>query len=184
MWMFKICCFGKLTPVMVCSAGGTSFVIWEVRTNVGRRNSDSYQIYLWASELRSGIRCTHEISHTRLNINYSRQLLKCFLKLSGKINDMYGLDRRGDFCQGNKLDMKSVYLLGKVSKSTLQCHQMSPAFPGRPFRHIKSGAKSASSTFFPSTHLHSTSRLDFEKHCYQGKMSSYFFLQISKRFHN
>ena len=46
MWMYKICCFGKLTPVMVCSAGGTSFVIWEVRTNVGRRNSDSYQIYL------------------------------------------------------------------------------------------------------------------------------------------
>ena len=160
---------------MVCSAGGTSFVIWEVRTNVGRRNSDSYQIYLWASELRSGRRCTHDISHTRLNINYSRQLLKYFLILSGKINDKminkYGLDRRGDFCQGNKLDMKSVYLLGKVSKSTLQCHQMSPAFPGRPFRHIKSGAKSASSTFFPSTHLHSTSRLDFEKHCCQGKLS-------------
>ena len=77
--------------------------------------------------------------------------------------NMYGLDRRGDFCQGNKLDMKSVYLLGKVSKSTLQCHQMSPAFPGRPFRHIKSGAKSASSTFFPSTHLHSQSCLDLKK---------------------
>ena len=121
-----------------------------------------------------------------------------FFKLSGKINDQqdgyqiqlfmlpllcygtqkkYWLDQRRDFCcQGNKLNMKSVYLLGKVSKSTLQCHQMSPAFPGRPFRHIKSGAKSASSTFFPSTHLHSQSRLDFEK---QGKNATIFF-QISK----
>ena len=104
----------------------------------------------------------------------------CFLSFVRE-HKKYGLGQRRDFRQGNKLNMKSVYLLGKVSKSTLQCHQMSPAFPGRPFRHIKSGAKSASSTFFPSTHLHSTSRLDFEKHCYQGKMSSYFF-RLAKDF--
>ena len=95
----------------------------------------------------------------------------CFLSFVRE-HKKYGLGQRRDFRQGNKLNMKSVYLLGKVSKSTLQCHQMSPAFPGRPFRHIKSGAKSASSTFFPSTHLHSQSRLDFEKHC--CKMQSYF----------